>query len=60
MVNRQHGRKAASLGADGKPSCGTFNAFLWIAATALNFGLPLVSNNKKHFARVPGLDLRGY
>ena len=33
---------------------------LWIAATALNFGLPLVSNNKKHFARVPGLDLRGY
>lgn len=33
---------------------------LWIAATALNFGLPLVSNNKKHFARVPGLDLRAY
>lgn len=33
---------------------------LWIAATALNFWLPLVSNNKKHFARVPGLDLRGY
>ncbi len=33
---------------------------LWIAATALNFGLPLVTNNKKHFARVPGLDLRVY
>jgi predicted nucleic acid-binding protein len=33
---------------------------LWIAATALNFGLPVVSNNKKHFGRVPGLDLRSY
>jgi len=33
---------------------------LWIAGTALNFGLPLVSNNKKHFGRVPGLDLRTY
>ena len=33
---------------------------LWIAATALNFGLPVVSNNKKHFGRVPGLDLRTY
>ena len=33
---------------------------LWIAATALNFGLPLVSNNKKHFTRVPGLVLSGY
>ena len=22
--------------------------------------LPLVSNNKKHFARIPGLDLRTY
>ena len=30
------------------------------ATTALNFGLPFVSNNKKHFVRVPGLDLRGY
>ena len=33
---------------------------LWIAGTALNFGLPLVSNNKKHFGRVSGLDLRTY
>ena len=33
---------------------------IWLAATALEFGLPLVSNNKKHFARVPGLDLRAY
>ena len=33
---------------------------LWIASTALNFGLSVVSNNKKHFGRVPGLDLRSY
>ncbi|MFH1499778.1 MAG: type II toxin-antitoxin system VapC family toxin [Verrucomicrobiota bacterium] len=31
-----------------------------IAATALNYGLPLVSNNTKHFSLVPGLDLRSY
>ena len=28
--------------------------------TALAFGLPLVSNSKKHFARVRGLDLLAY
>lgn len=33
---------------------------VWIAATALQFGLPLVSNNARHMGRVPGLDLRGY
>ena len=31
-----------------------------IAATALNYGLPLVTNNTKHFARIPGLDLQDY
>lgn len=33
---------------------------VWIAATALRHGLPLVSNNAKHLDRVKGLDLRGY
>ena len=33
---------------------------VWIAATAVAFGLPLVSNNKTHFGRVPGLKLLAY
>lgn len=33
---------------------------VWIAATALAYGLPLVSNNARHLGRVPGLDLRAY
>jgi predicted nucleic acid-binding protein len=33
---------------------------VWIAATALRFGLPLVSNNTRHLGRVPGLDPRAY
>ncbi|MBC8010161.1 MAG: type II toxin-antitoxin system VapC family toxin [Burkholderiales bacterium] len=33
---------------------------VWIAATALRFGLPLVSNNARHLGRVHGLDLRTY
>ncbi len=33
---------------------------VWIAATALVFGLPLVSNNTRHFGRVPGLKLLAY
>jgi predicted nucleic acid-binding protein len=33
---------------------------VWIATTALAYGLPLVSNNARHLGRVPGLDLRSY
>jgi predicted nucleic acid-binding protein len=33
---------------------------IWIAATALVYELPLVSNNKRHLSRVPGLELRSY
>jgi tRNA(fMet)-specific endonuclease VapC len=33
---------------------------LWIAATALAYGMPLVTSNREHFARVPGLDVRTY
>ncbi len=33
---------------------------LWIAATALAFGMPVVTRNKRHFARVPELDVIAY
>lgn len=33
---------------------------LWIAATALAFGMPVVTRNEKHFGRVPELDVIGY
>ena len=33
---------------------------VWIAANALSHQIPLVSNNAKHFYRVPGLKVLGY
>lgn len=33
---------------------------IWIAATALAFGLPLVSRNLRHFKRVPNLQVVVY
>jgi predicted nucleic acid-binding protein len=33
---------------------------IWIAATALAFGLPLVSRNARHFDRVAGLQVVSY
>ncbi|MEM8954043.1 MAG: type II toxin-antitoxin system VapC family toxin [Verrucomicrobiota bacterium] len=32
----------------------------WIAATALAWGLPLLTRNVEHFGRVPGLAVVGY
>jgi predicted nucleic acid-binding protein len=31
---------------------------LWVAACARRHGLPLVSNNRRHFEALPGVDLR--
>lgn len=33
---------------------------LWIAASALQGGMPLVTRNTRHFADIPGLELIGY
>jgi len=33
---------------------------LWIAATAIAHGMPLVTRNAAHFTRVPGLEIREY
>ena len=33
---------------------------LWIAATALAYGYPLVSANEEHFSRVPNLQVMNY
>ena len=30
---------------------------LWIAATAIRHSIPLLSNNRRHFADIPGLVL---
>jgi tRNA(fMet)-specific endonuclease VapC len=33
---------------------------VWVAASAVAHGLPLVSNNAKHFKRIPSLRVLGY
>ena len=33
---------------------------LWIAATGLAYGCPVVTANQAHFERVPGLVVLGY
>ena len=51
------GRTFAHLKANGK-LIGTND--LWIAATALAHGLPVVTNNGRHYGRVPGLEVIHY
>lgn len=33
---------------------------LWIAATALAYGMPVVTRNAEHYRRVPGLEVETY
>jgi predicted nucleic acid-binding protein len=33
---------------------------LWIAATALAYRMPIVTNNVVHYRRVPGLNIEPY
>jgi predicted nucleic acid-binding protein len=33
---------------------------LWIAATALAYGMPVVTHNVEHYRRVPGLEVMAY
>ena len=33
---------------------------LWIAASGLAYGMPVVTRNERHFKRVPGLAVRSY
>ncbi len=33
---------------------------LWIAATGLAYGMPVVTRNTEHFRRVPGLEVEGF
>jgi predicted nucleic acid-binding protein len=36
------------------------NNDLWIAATAIAYGMPVVTRNVEHFRRVPGVDVETY
>ncbi len=33
---------------------------IWIAATAIAYGLPVVTRNADHFRRIPGVEVIGY
>lgn len=57
MIAWQASRIARSLKSVGR-SIGDND--IWIAATALAYDLPLVSNNTRHFSRVDGLVYRVY
>jgi tRNA(fMet)-specific endonuclease VapC len=54
-VCRTYAEIKASVQSKGKPVA---DNDLWIAACAIRHGIPLVSNNAKHFADIPGLVLR--
>jgi tRNA(fMet)-specific endonuclease VapC len=56
-VAETYGQLARELRASGK-MIGAND--LWIGATALCHGYPLVTRNLEHFTRLPGLQVRGY
>jgi tRNA(fMet)-specific endonuclease VapC len=51
-VSERYGALRATLEQRGRP---IGNNDLWIAAHTLALGIPLVTNNEREFARVPGL-----
>lgn len=53
-LSRVWGELKATLEATGAPIA---DNDLWIAATALHYEVPLATNNRGHFERVPGLRL---
>lgn len=56
-VSWQYGRAARHLHDTGA----TIGANdLWIAATGLAYGMPVVTRNAAHFRRVPGLEVEAY
>jgi tRNA(fMet)-specific endonuclease VapC len=56
-VSWQYGRSARHL-LDTGGMIGTND--LWIAATGLAYGMPVVTRNVQHYRRVPGLDVQAY
>ena len=56
-VSWQHGRACRHLHDTGR-QIGAND--LWIAATGLAYGMPVVTRNVDHFRRVPGLDVERY
>jgi len=54
-VCRTYAEIKSAMQSKGKPVA---DNDLWIAACAIRHGIPLVSNNAKHFADIPGLILR--
>ena len=50
---RTYGRLRASL----PPGNSIAGNDLWIAACAVRHGIPLITNNRKHFERIPGLTI---
>jgi predicted nucleic acid-binding protein len=56
-VSWQYGRAWRYL-LDNNLLIGTNN--LWIAATALAYGMPVVTRNAKHYRRIPGLQVEEY
>jgi len=56
-VSWEYGKAYRYLQANGLP-IGAND--LWIAAAGLAYGMPVVTRNDRHFARVPGLEVIGY
>ena len=60
-VTRSVARKYASISRDLRSSGSRWgDNDLWIAATAIDAGEPLLTRDGEHFKRIPGLSVHGY